>query len=45
MNEASELAVSVFGEAGRHSRIAIGAAELPLGAPIEIDVILEVTES
>lgn len=44
LNEASELAVEVFGEAGRHSRIAIGAAELPLGAPVELDVILEVNE-
>lgn len=41
LNEASELAVQVFGEAGRHSRIAIGAAELPLGSPVELDVILE----
>ncbi len=42
MNEASELAVQIFGEAGRHARLAIGASELPLGAPVELEVILEV---
>ncbi len=42
MNEASELAVQIFGEAGRHARVAVGASELPLGSPVEIEVILEV---
>ena len=41
MNEASELSVQIFGEAGRHARLALGASELPLGAPVEIEVILE----
>lgn len=42
INGASELLVDVFGEAGRHSRAALGAAELPLGAAVEIEMILEV---
>jgi enamine deaminase RidA (YjgF/YER057c/UK114 family) len=40
-NGASELLGSVFGEAGRHARLALGAIELPLGAPVEIELILE----
>ena len=42
LNGASDLLVAVFGEAGRHTRVAVGAAELPLGAPIEIELIIEV---
>ncbi|MDG4791272.1 RidA family protein [Micromonospora sp. WMMD1102] len=42
LNGASELFGTVFGEAGRHARSAVGVAELPLGAPVEIDVIVEV---
>lgn len=42
VNGASELFVAVFGEAGRHARSSIGVAELPLGAPVEIEVIVEV---
>lgn len=41
-NGASELLMNVFGDAGRHARLALGAAELPLGAPVEIELILEV---
>lgn len=40
-NGASDLLVEVFGEAGRHSRVAVGVAELPLGVPVEIAVIVE----
>jgi enamine deaminase RidA (YjgF/YER057c/UK114 family) len=40
LNAASELMVQVFGEAGRHSRAALGAAELPLGAPVEVEMIV-----
>jgi enamine deaminase RidA (YjgF/YER057c/UK114 family) len=40
-NGASELLVEVFGEAGRHSRVAVGVAELPLGVPVELAVIAE----
>jgi enamine deaminase RidA (YjgF/YER057c/UK114 family) len=42
INGASELFGEVFGEAGRHARSAIGVAELPLGAPVEVEVIIEV---
>jgi enamine deaminase RidA (YjgF/YER057c/UK114 family) len=38
-NGGSELFQQVFGEAGRHARSAVGVAELPLGAPVEIEVI------
>ena len=41
-NGASELLISIFGDIGRHARLALGAAELPLGAPVEIELILEV---
>jgi enamine deaminase RidA (YjgF/YER057c/UK114 family) len=43
-NGASELLLAVFGEAGRHSRCAIGAAELPLGAAVELDLTVELAE-
>jgi enamine deaminase RidA (YjgF/YER057c/UK114 family) len=43
INGASELLADVFGEAGRHARSAVGVAELPLGAPVEVEVIVEVT--
>jgi len=39
---ASELLADVFAGAGRHTRCAIGAAELPLNAPVELDLIVEV---
>ncbi len=42
MNGASHLAVDVFGEKGRHARVAVGVAALPLGAPVELEVILEI---
>lgn len=42
INGASDLMVEVFGEAGRHARSAVGVAELPLGAPVEVEAIVEV---
>jgi enamine deaminase RidA (YjgF/YER057c/UK114 family) len=42
INGASELFLQVFGEAGRHARSAVGVAELPLGTPVEVEVIVEV---
>jgi enamine deaminase RidA (YjgF/YER057c/UK114 family) len=42
VNGASELFGRVLGEQGRHARSAVGVAELPLGAPVEVDVIAEV---
>lgn len=43
INGASQLLVDVFGEAGRHARAAIGVAELPLGAPVEVEFLFEVS--
>jgi enamine deaminase RidA (YjgF/YER057c/UK114 family) len=42
INGASELFGQVFGDSGRHARSAVGVAELPLGAPVEVEVIVEV---
>ena len=42
INGASDLLVKIFGEAGTHARVALGAAELPLNAPIEIELIVQV---
>lgn len=44
INGASELFEQVFGEKGKHSRSAIGVAELPGGAPVEVEVIVSVRE-
>jgi len=41
-NGASELLVSIFGEAGRHARAAVGNIALPLNAPVEVELLLEV---
>jgi enamine deaminase RidA (YjgF/YER057c/UK114 family) len=41
-NAASELFVQVFGEAGRHARAAVGSVALPLGSPVEVEVVVEV---
>jgi len=41
-NGASELLAEIFGPAGRHTRCAIGAAELPLNAPVELDLAVAV---
>ncbi|EQD32831.1 endoribonuclease L-PSP, partial [mine drainage metagenome] len=37
-NGASEVFEAAFGDAGRHTRSAVGVAELPLGAPVEVEV-------
>jgi enamine deaminase RidA (YjgF/YER057c/UK114 family) len=42
LNGASDLLVAVFGDAGRHARVAVGAAELPRRAPVEIEMILSI---
>ena len=41
-NGASELLVKVFGEAGKHARAAVGSVALPLGAAVEVEVVVEV---
>lgn len=43
LNGASDLLVAIFGEVGRHARVAVGAAELPRGASVEIEVIFSVS--
>jgi len=42
LNAASELLYEVFGEAGRHSRSAVGVPVLPLISPVEIEFIFEI---
>lgn len=42
VNGASALLEEIFGEAGKHARAAIGVAELPSGAPVELELIVEV---
>ncbi|MFD0556812.1 enamine deaminase RidA (YjgF/YER057c/UK114 family) [Stackebrandtia endophytica] len=44
INGASELFGEVFGEAGKHARAAVGVSSLPLGAPVEVDLIVEVED-
>jgi enamine deaminase RidA (YjgF/YER057c/UK114 family) len=40
LNGASELLGELFGDAGLHARSAVGVAELPLGAPVEVELVL-----
>ncbi len=42
INGASQLLGEVFGEAGAHARSAVGVSELPLGAPVEVELVVEV---
>ena len=42
MNGASGLLLDLFGERGRHSRLALGTNELPGGAPVEVTFIVEI---
>ncbi len=44
INGVSDLLAQVFGEAGRHARSAVGVAELPLGAPVEVEAVIEVRD-
>lgn len=41
INGASELLEQIFGQAGIHARSAVGVAVLPLGAPVEVELIVE----
>jgi len=41
-NAASELLIEIFGGIGRHARLALGAGNLPLDAPVELEMIVEV---
>ncbi|MFP4106181.1 MAG: RidA family protein [Phycisphaerae bacterium] len=42
-NAASDLLTAIFADAGKHTRCAIGAAELPLNASVELDLTAEIT--
>ncbi len=44
MNGASDLLVDIFGENGKHARSAIGTSELPFDTPVEIELIVEISE-
>ncbi|ATE52062.1 RidA family protein [Actinosynnema pretiosum] len=44
VNGASEFLGEVFGDAGAHARSAVGVAELPLGAPVEVELVVEIRE-
>jgi enamine deaminase RidA (YjgF/YER057c/UK114 family) len=43
MNGASDLAVEIFGELGRHARSTVGVPSLPLDAPVEIEALFEIS--
>ena len=42
INGASNLFFDVFGEEGRHARAAVGVSELPLNAPVEVEIVAEI---
>jgi len=44
LNGASELLSTVFGEAGRHTRVALGVSEMPLGAAVQLAIWAEVAD-
>jgi enamine deaminase RidA (YjgF/YER057c/UK114 family) len=44
-NGASDLLGEIFGDAGRHARAAVSAPSLPLGVPVEVEVVAEVSEA
>lgn len=44
INGASELLLEIFGERGQHARAALGVAELPFGAPVEVELIVEIAD-
>ncbi len=43
-NGASDLLVEVFGESGKHARAAVSAPSLPLGVPVEVEVVAALVE-
>ena len=44
VNGASELLLEIFGDAGRHARSAVGVSGLPINAPVEVEMVLEVAD-
>lgn len=43
VNGASDILGEIFGEAGKHARSAVGVAELPIGSPVEVEVIFSLS--
>jgi len=43
VNGASDLMVEVLGDAGKHARYAVGVAQLPLDAPVEVEAMFEIS--
>lgn len=44
INGASNIIGEIFGDAGAHARSAVGVAELPLGSPVEVEVVVEIAD-
>jgi enamine deaminase RidA (YjgF/YER057c/UK114 family) len=44
INGASDLLVQIFGDAGRHARVAVGVSSLPLDSAVEVEFIAEIEE-
>jgi enamine deaminase RidA (YjgF/YER057c/UK114 family) len=44
-NGATEILTQIFGEAGRPARVAMGVAALPLNAPVEVEMVVALTEA
>src|SRR5918995_3482756 len=42
INGASEFLGEIFGDAGMHARSAVGVAELPMDAPVEVEIVVEI---
>jgi enamine deaminase RidA (YjgF/YER057c/UK114 family) len=42
INGASDLLIEIFGDAGKHARSSVGANELPLDIPVEIELVVEI---
>jgi enamine deaminase RidA (YjgF/YER057c/UK114 family) len=45
INGASDLLVELYGEHGRHARSAVGMQQLPMNIPVEVEMIVEVSDS
>jgi enamine deaminase RidA (YjgF/YER057c/UK114 family) len=44
-NGASDLLVDIFGAVGRHSRLSLGAVSLPLNSPVELELIVQISQA
>ncbi|MDQ3883418.1 MAG: RidA family protein, partial [Thermoproteota archaeon] len=40
INGASDLLVNIFGEAGKHARVAVGVSSLPLNSSVELELVV-----